>query len=108
MLKMRPKAELGSSDLGWLRALHHFRIGEYGNPAHGPIGSLIVWNDDEIAPGTGFGLHGHADMEIVSYVRDGAVTHRDSLGNVGRTSAGDVQAMSAGTGIRHSEHNLDA
>jgi redox-sensitive bicupin YhaK (pirin superfamily) len=69
---------------------------------------LVVWNDDEIAPGTGFGPHGHADMEIVSYVREGIVTHRDSLGNVDRTSAGDVQAISAGTGIRHSEHNLGA
>ena len=79
-----------------------------GNPANKPLGALVVWNDDEIAPGTGFGLHGHADMEIISYVRDGVVTHRDSIGNVGRTEAGDVQAISAGTGIRHSEHNLGA
>jgi redox-sensitive bicupin YhaK (pirin superfamily) len=79
-----------------------------GNPANGPLGALVVWNDDEIAPGTGFGPHGHADIEIVSYVREGTVTHRDNLGNMGRTSAGDVQAISAGTGIRHSEHNLRA
>jgi redox-sensitive bicupin YhaK (pirin superfamily) len=67
---------------------------------------LVVWNDDEIAPGQGFDLHGHANMEIISYVRDGVVTHRDSIGNIGHTYAGDVQAISAGTGIRHSEHNL--
>jgi redox-sensitive bicupin YhaK (pirin superfamily) len=79
-----------------------------GNPANGPLGALVVWNDDEFAPDTGFGLHAHADMEIVSYVREGTVTHRDSLGNIGRTTAGDVQAISAGTGIRHSEHNLGA
>jgi redox-sensitive bicupin YhaK (pirin superfamily) len=79
-----------------------------GNPANGPLGTLVAWNDDEIAPGTGFGLHAHADMEIVSYVREGTVAHRDSLGNVGSTNAGDVQAISAGTGIRHSEHNLGA
>jgi redox-sensitive bicupin YhaK (pirin superfamily) len=67
---------------------------------------LVVWNDDEIVPGKGFGLHGHANMEIISYIREGVVTHRDSIGNVGRTKAGDVRAISAGTGIRHSEHNL--
>ena len=78
-----------------------------GNPANRPLGPLVVWNDDEIAPGTGFGRHSHADMEIVTYVRQGAVTHEDSVGNVGRTVAGDVQVMSAGTGISHSEHNRD-
>jgi quercetin 2,3-dioxygenase len=76
-----------------------------GNPANGPLGALVVWNDDEIAPGTGFGRHTHADMEIVTYVRQGVVTHEDSTGNVGRTVAGDVQVMSAGTGISHSECN---
>jgi redox-sensitive bicupin YhaK (pirin superfamily) len=68
---------------------------------------LRVWNDDEIAPGTGFPLHPHADMEIITYVRQGAITHQDSLGNKGRTEAGDVQVMSAGTGIRHSEYNFE-
>jgi quercetin 2,3-dioxygenase len=105
MIKIRPKAELGGSDVGWLKALHHFRIGEYGNPAHRPIGSLIVWNDDEIAPGSGFPPHGHADMEIITYVREGAISHRDNLGNSGQIEAGDVQVMSAGSGITHAEWN---
>jgi quercetin 2,3-dioxygenase len=108
MLRVRSSPTLDGGDYGWLKAKHHFTVSSDGNPANGPLGALVVWNDDEIAPGTGFGLHGHADMEIVSYVREGAVTHRDSIGNIGRTVAGDVQAMSAGTGIRHSEHNLGA
>ena len=70
-------------------------------------GALRVWNDDEIAPNTGFPAHPHANMEIITYVREGAITHQDSLGNKGRTEAGDVQVMSAGTGIRHSEYNLE-
>ncbi len=107
MLKVRPSRTLDGGNFGWLKAKHHFIVGPEGNPANEPLGSLVVWNDDEIAPGTGFGLHGHANMEIVTYVREGTVTHRDSTGNVGRTAAGDVQAMSAGTGIRHSEQNLD-
>ena len=106
MLKVRPSRTLDGGDFGWLKARHHFAVGPEGNQANGPLGALVVWNDDEIAPGTGFGLHGHANMEIVTYVREGTVTHRDSTGNVGRTAAGDVQVMSAGTGIRHSEHNL--
>ncbi len=106
MLQVRSSPTLDGGDFGWLKARHHFAVTRDGNPANGPLGALVVWNDDEIAPGTGFGSHGHADMEIVSYVREGTVTHRDSLGNTGRTSAGDVQAISAGTGIRHSEHNL--
>jgi redox-sensitive bicupin YhaK (pirin superfamily) len=106
MLQIRPSSTLDGGDFGWLKAKHHFAVGPDGNPDNKPLGALVVWNDDEIAPGTGFGLHGHADMEIISYVRDGIVTHRDSIGNVGRTEAGDVQAISAGTGIRHSEHNL--
>ena len=105
MIELRPKAELGGSDIGWLKALHHFRIGEYGNPEHKPIGSLIVWNDDEIAPGSGFPTHGHANMEIITYVDEGAVSHQDDLGNSGRIEAGDVQVMSAGTGITHAEWN---
>jgi redox-sensitive bicupin YhaK (pirin superfamily) len=108
MLQVRPSPTLDGGDFGWLKARHHFAVTRDGNPANGPLGALIVWNDDEIAPGTGFGPHGHADMEIVSYVREGTVTHRDSLGNTGHTSAGEVQAISAGTGIRHSEHNFGA
>jgi len=106
MLQTRPSSTLDGGDFGWLKAKHHFAMGPAGNPANKPFGALVVWNDDEIAPGTGFGLHGHANVEIISYVRDGVVTHRDSIGNVGRIEAGDVQAISAGTGIRHSEHNL--
>jgi quercetin 2,3-dioxygenase len=106
MLQVRPSSTLDGGDFGWLKARHHFAVTPEGNPANGPLGALVVWNDDEIAPGTGFGLHGHANMEIVSYVREGTVTHRDSVGNVGRTAAGDVQAISAGSGIRHSEYNL--
>jgi quercetin 2,3-dioxygenase len=106
MLQARPSSTLDGGDFGWLKAKHHFAVGPAGNPANKPLGALVVWNDDEIAPGTGFGLHSHANVEIISYVRDGVVTHRDSIGNVGRIEAGDVQAISAGTGIRHSEHNL--
>jgi redox-sensitive bicupin YhaK (pirin superfamily) len=106
MLQIRPARTLDKADYGWLKARHHFKVTPEGNPANTPVGSLVVWNDDEIAPGRGFDLHGHANMEIVSYIRRGAVTHRDSIGSVGLTSAGDVQAMSAGTGIRHSEFNL--
>jgi redox-sensitive bicupin YhaK (pirin superfamily) len=107
MLQLRPKETLDHGDRGWLKARHHFIVSADGNPANGRLGPLVVWNDDEIAPGTGFGRHSHADMEIVTYVRQGAVTHEDSAGNRGRTVAGDVQVMSAGTGISHSEHNRD-
>jgi redox-sensitive bicupin YhaK (pirin superfamily) len=106
MLQKRLAPSLDGGDFGWLKARHHFIVSEGGNSANHPLGPLVVWNDDEIAPGEGFGLHRHQDMEIVSYVRTGAVTHRDSIGNVGSTVAGDVQVMSAGSGIRHSEHNL--
>ncbi len=106
MFQVRSSPTLDGADIGWLKAKHHFAVTAGGNPANAPLGALVVWNDDEIAPRTGFGAHGHAEMEIVSYVREGAVTHRDSIGNVGRTEAGDVQAISAGSGIRHSEHNL--
>jgi redox-sensitive bicupin YhaK (pirin superfamily) len=105
MLQLRPKQTLDGGDHGWLKARHHFVVSTTGNLAHRPLGALVVWNDDEIAPGTGFGRHSHADMEIVTYVRQGVVTHHDSAGNVGRTVAGDVQVMSAGKGISHSEHN---
>ena len=107
MLKVRPSRTLDGGDFGWLKAKHHFIVGPEGNPANQPLGSLVVWNDDEVAPGTGFGLHGHANMEIVTYVREGTVTHRDSTGNVGRTAAGDVQVMSAGSGIQHAEQIVD-
>ena len=108
MLQYRPKETLDHGDRGWLKARHHFVVSADGNPANGPLGPIVVWNDDEIAPGKGFGRHSHANMEIVTYVRQGAVTHEDSVGNVGHTIAGDVQVMSAGTGIRHSEYNLEA
>jgi redox-sensitive bicupin YhaK (pirin superfamily) len=107
VLQLRSRDEIGSADAGWLRAKHHFAIGPYGNPAHKPVGNLIVLNDDEIAPHTGFDLHHHANVEIVTYVHDGTITHRDDQGNVGTIHAGDVQAMSAGTGIRHPERNDD-
>ena len=107
MLQLRSKETLDHGDLGWLKARHHFVVSANGNKANSALGPLVVWNDDEIAPDTGFGRHSHADMEIITYVRQGAVTHEDSTGNVGRTVAGDVQVMSAGTGISHSEHNRD-
>ena len=107
MLQLRSRETLDHGDRGWLKARHHFVVSAGGNKANSALGALVVWNDDEIAPGTGFGRHSHADMEIVTYVRQGAVTHEDSTGNVGRTVAGDVQVMSAGTGISHSEHNRD-
>lgn len=98
---------LGHAAHGWLDARHHFSFAGYHDPLRMGWGALRVWNDDVIAPHSGFAPHPHADMEIVTYVRAGAITHRDSLGNVGRTAAGDVQVMSAGTGIRHSEYNLE-
>jgi redox-sensitive bicupin YhaK (pirin superfamily) len=107
MITVRPFKELGGADHGWLRAKHHFSFAGYYDPERMGVGSLRVWNDDEIAPNTGFPPHPHADMEIITYVREGAITHRDSLGNQGRTPAGDVQVMSAGSGIRHSEYNLE-
>ena len=105
MLYLRSFGDISGLDAGWLQAKHHFAIGPYGNPAHKAVGNLIVLNDDEIAPHTGFGLHHHENVEIVSYLREGTVTHRDDQGNIGKTHAGDVQVISAGTGIRHSEEN---
>jgi hypothetical protein len=107
MIDVRPFAKLGHADHGWLNARHHFSFSDYYDPARMGWGALRVWNDDEIAPNTGFPPHPHADMEIITYVRKGAITHKDSLGNQGRTAAGDVQVMSAGTGIRHAEYNLE-
>ena len=107
MIELRPFAGLGGADHGWLRTRHHFSFAGYFDADRMGWGRLRVWNDDEIAAGTGFPPHPHADMEIITYVRDGAITHRDSAGHSGRTAAGDVQVMSAGTGIRHSEYNLE-
>ena len=107
MIELRPFEQLGGARYDWLETKHHFSFADYFDPMRMGWGSLRVWNDDEIAPGTGFPAHPHADMEIITYVRRGAITHQDSLGNKGRTEAGDVQVMSAGTGIRHSEYNLE-
>ncbi len=107
MLELRPFDRLGRFDGDWLDAHYHFSFADYFDPERMGLGKLRVWNDDTIQPGTGFPPHGHRDMEIITYVREGAVTHQDSLGNVGRTEAGQVQVMSAGTGIRHSEANAD-
>ncbi|MDR6662399.1 pirin family protein [Tardiphaga sp. 1201_B9_N1_1] len=108
MIDLRPFDKLGGADHGWLKAKHHFSFGSHYDPENMGHGSLRVWNDDEIAPNTGFPAHPHSNMEIITYVREGAITHQDSLGNTGRTEAGDVQVMSAGSGIRHSEYNLEA
>lgn len=107
MIERRPFDALGGADHGWLKARHHFSFANYYDPGRMGWGSLRVWNDDEIAPQSGFPPHPHADMEIITYVRAGAITHQDSLGNKGRTEAGDVQVMSAGSGIRHAEYNLE-
>ena len=107
MIEVRPFNSLGGADHDWLKAKHHFSFGEYADRSRMGWGALRVWNDDEIAADTGFPPHPHANMEIITYVREGAVTHRDSLGNEGRTEAGDVQVMSAGSGVRHSEYNLE-
>jgi len=107
MIELKPFAKLGGADHGWLKAKHHFSFANYYDPSNMSHGTLRVWNDDEIAPNTGFPAHPHANMEIITYVREGAITHQDSLGNKGRTEAGDVQVMSAGSGVRHSEYNLE-
>src|SRR2546421_8931686 len=107
MIERRPFEKLGGARYDWLNTKHHFSFADYFDPQRMSWGALRVWNDDEIAPDTGFPPHPHADMEIITYVRQGAITHQDSLGNKGRTEAGDVQVMSAGTGIRHSEYNLE-
>ena len=105
MIELRPYNRLGGAQHGWLETRHHFSFANYYDPKRMRWGHLRVWNDDIIAPHTGFPAHPHRDMEIITYVRSGAITHQDSLGNRGRTEAGDVQVMSAGSGIIHSEMN---
>jgi redox-sensitive bicupin YhaK (pirin superfamily) len=107
MIELRPFASLGAANHGWLDAHHHFSFADYHDPARTNWGQLRVWNDDIIAPRSGFPPHPHRDMEIITYVRKGAITHQDNLGNTGRTEAGDVQVMSAGTGVTHAEYNQE-
>ena len=107
MIELRPFNTLGAANHGWLDAHHHFSFASYHDPARVHWGALRVWNDDTIQAGTGFPAHPHNDMEIITYVRTGAITHTDSMGNEGRTEAGDVQVMSAGSGVRHSEFNRE-
>ncbi|MBM3928753.1 MAG: pirin family protein [Sphingomonadales bacterium] len=104
----RPFDSLGHANHGWLDARHHFSFANYYDPARMGWGAIRVWNDDAIAANSGFPPHPHRDMEIITYVRSGAITHQDSMGNQGRTVAGDVQVMSAGSGVRHAEYNLEA
>jgi hypothetical protein len=107
MIKHHKFADLGGANHGWLNAKHHFSFANYHNPEKMSHGELLVINDDRIAPHTGFDTHPHKDMEIITYVRKGAITHKDNKGNEGRTTAGNIQVMSAGTGILHSENNLE-
>jgi redox-sensitive bicupin YhaK (pirin superfamily) len=107
MIDVRKFESLGHADHGWLDARHHFSFANYHDPRRMGWGRIRVWNDDRIAPRSGFPPHPHRDMEIVTYVRTGAITHQDSMGNKGRTAAGDVQVMSAGTGVTHAEYNLE-
>jgi redox-sensitive bicupin YhaK (pirin superfamily) len=108
MIDIRPFSSLGAFSNSWLAARHHFSFGDYYNPARMGVGRLRVWNDDQIAAGTGFGAHPHRDMEIITFVRQGAITHQDDTGREGRTQAGDIQVMHAGTGIMHAELNREA
>lgn len=107
MIDIRKFDTLGHANHGWLDARHHFSFADYYEEGRTHWGALRVWNDDRIAAQNGFPPHPHRDMEIITYVRSGAITHRDSMGNMGRTAAGDVQVMSAGTGVTHSEFNLE-
>jgi len=107
MIDIRPFNSLGHANHGWLDAHHHFSFANYCDPARMGWGRIRVWNDDTIGAQSGFPPHPHRDMEIVTYVRTGAITHQDSMGNKGRTAAGDVQVMSAGTGVMHAEYNLE-
>jgi hypothetical protein len=107
VIKIYPFDALGKADFGWLKANYHFSFSRYQNPDRTGFGKLLVINDDWVKAGRGFDTHGHRDMEIITYVRSGAILHKDNAGNVGRTEAGNVQVMSAGSGVEHSEHNLD-
>ena len=107
MIDKRPFSQLGRFQNDWLNARYHFSFSNWHDPKRMGWGALRVWNDDEIAPNSGFPPHPHSDMEIITYVRSGAITHQDSLGNQGRTEAGDLQVMSAGSGIRHAEFNVE-
>ncbi len=107
MIDIRPRESLAHRNHGWLDTRFHFSFADYHDPARMGWGALRVWNDDHIAARSGFPPHPHRDMEIVTFVHSGAITHQDSLGNQGRTTAGDVQVMSAGTGITHAEYNLE-
>jgi redox-sensitive bicupin YhaK (pirin superfamily) len=107
MIEKRPFDSLGRHDADWLAARYHFSFSGYHDPARVHWGALRVWNDDTIKAKTGFPPHPHSDMEIITYVRTGAITHQDSMGNKGRTEAGDVQVMSAGSGVTHAEYNLE-
>ena len=107
MIDFRPFNKLGRFRNDWLNANYHFSFSGYHDPSRMGEGALRVWNDDTIQPQTGFPPHGHQSMEIITYVRKGAITHKDSMGNTGRTEAGDVQVMSAGSGIQHSEWNAE-
>jgi hypothetical protein len=107
MIDVRKFDSLGHANHGWLDARHHFSFANYYDPNRMGWGRIRVWNDDKIAAKSGFPPHPHRDMEIITYVRTGAITHQDSMGNKGRTGAGDVQVMSAGTGVTHAEYNLE-